>query len=143
MITLTCLSPRCKYVDSAPFLKALFVVQVLADNMLELQNGKLLVYASSFASREARLKPVSMAAEKMAMLLKMDVEVKVIRKRFTSIYVYYKHGDEEPIPIYCNNGRESDAQKVYMALRNMMFVLSFHPKHSALKQAREEILHFS
>ncbi len=111
--------------------------------MLDLQNGKLLVYASSYASRETRLKPVSMAAEKMAGLLKMDVEVKMFRKKFKSIYVYYKHGDEEPIPIYCNNGEMSNAQEIYITLRNMMFVLSFHPKHLALRQAREEIMQFS
>jgi hypothetical protein len=111
--------------------------------MFDNSNGKLLVYASSFTPRESRLKPVSMAAEKMATLLKVDVEVKTFRKRFTSIYVYYKNGEEEPIPIYCNNGEKSDMREIYATLKNMMFVLSFHPKHSALKQVRKEIIHFS
>jgi hypothetical protein len=111
--------------------------------MFELQNGKLLVYASSSVSGENRLKPISMAAEKMASLLKMGVEVKMFRKDFTPIYVYYKQGDEEPIPIYCNNGEDSDVMEIYMTLRNMMFVLSFHPKHLALRQARKEITQLS
>ena len=111
--------------------------------MLNGQDGKLLVYASSFAPRESRLKPVSTAAEKMAKLLNVNMEVKRFRKRFTPIYVYYKNGDEEPIPIYCDNGNTADAQEIYTMLRNMMFVLSFHPKHSALKHVRKEIIQFS
>src|SRR4030043_1303890 len=111
--------------------------------MLSTQDSKLLVYASSFVPRESRLKPVSNAAEKMAKLLNVSMEVKRFRKRFTPIYVYYKNGDEEPIPIYCDNGGATDAQEIYTTLRNMMFVLSFHPKHSALKHVRKEIIQFS
>jgi hypothetical protein len=111
--------------------------------MFDLQGGKLLIYASSFISRENRLKPVSLAAEKMAGLLKVDVEIKTFRKNFTPIYVYYKQGDDEPIPLYCNNGKESSADDIYAALRNMMFLLSFHPKHSMLRHVRKEIMRFS
>jgi len=89
------------------------------------------------------LKPVSVAAEKMAKLLKLNFEIKTFRKRFTPIYVYYKNGDEEAIPIYCNNNEQSDIREIYTALRNMMFVLSFHPKHSALRHVRKEIMQFS
>lgn len=106
-------------------------------------SGKLFVYASTFTSRQKRLKPVSVAAEKMARLLRLGFEVKTFRERFTPIYVYYKNGDEEPIPIFCSNDAQSDMQEVYSALRNMMFVLSFHPKHSALRHARKEIIQFS
>ena len=111
--------------------------------MLQSCNGKLLVYASSFTSCETRLKSVSKAAERIAKLLKLDVETVTLRKRCASIYVYYENGDEEPIPIYCDNCEKSDMQEVYTALRNMMFVLSFHPKHSALKPIREEIIQLS
>ena len=111
--------------------------------MLEASNGKLFVYASTFTSRQKRLKPVSVAAEKMARLLRLSFEVKTFRERFTPIYVYYKNGDEEPIPIFCSNDAQSDMQEVYSALRNMMFVLSFHPKHSALRHVRKEIIQFS
>lgn len=111
--------------------------------MLENSNGKLFVYASTFTCRQKRLKPVSVAAEKMAKLLKLNFEIKTFRKRFTPIYVYYKNGDEEAIPIYCNNNEQSDIREIYTALRNMMFVLSFHPKHSALRHVRKEIMQFS
>ena len=103
----------------------------------------LFVYASTFTRRQKRLKPVSVAAEKMARLLNLNFEIKTFRKRFTPIYVYYKNGDEEPIPIYCNNNDRSSMREIYTALRNMMFVLSFHPKHSALRHARKEIMQFS
>ena len=89
------------------------------------------------------MKPVSMAAEKMARLLKLNFEIKTYRKNFTPIYVYYKTGDEEPIPIYCSNKGQSCMDEVYSALKNMMFVLSFHPKHQALRRVRKEIMRFS
>jgi len=109
--------------------------------MLDCSSGKLYVYGSS--SSQKRLKPVSMATEKMARLLKLNFEIKTFRKSFTPIYVYYKKGDEEPIPIYCNSNSQSNIEEVYTALRNMMFVLSFHPKHQALRQVWKEITQFS
>jgi hypothetical protein len=111
--------------------------------MLENSNGMLFVYASAFTCRQKRLKPVSVATEKMARLLKLNFEIKTFSKRFTPIYVYYKSGDEEPIPIYCTKNDQSSIREIYTALRNMMFVLSFHPKHSALRHARKEIMQFS
>ena len=111
--------------------------------MVENCNGKLLVYASSFVSHGKQLKSVSIATEKMAKLLKLNVEIVTFREKFAPIYVYYKNGDEEPIPIYCNKNGESSIKEVYKTLRNMMFVLSFHPKHSALKHIRKEVMLFS
>jgi len=108
--------------------------------MLGPETGKLLVYASSFVSRENRLKLVSSAAEKIAALLKMQVEVRKFQERFTPIYVYYKCGEEEPVPLYCNSGEELSVEDAYATLRRMMFVLSFHPRHSALRQARKLII---
>jgi hypothetical protein len=111
--------------------------------MFENYNGKLFVYASSFASREKRLKPVSVATERMAKHLKLDFEVKTFRKRFEPIYVYYKNGEQEPVPIYCLADEQSSIDEILVRLRNMMFVLSFHPKNSVLKQKRKEIIQFS
>ena len=105
--------------------------------------GKLLIYASSFTSHEKRLKSVSMATEKMAKLLKLNFEVITFGEKITQIYVYYKNGDEEPIPLYCDSGGKANVQEIYTALRNMIFVLSFHPKHSALRHVRKEIIRFS
>ena len=84
-----------------------------------------------------------MAAEKMARLLKLNFEIKTFRQNFAPIYVYYKTGDEEPIPIYCSNSGQSNMEEVCTVLRNMMFVLSFHPKHQALRHVRKEIMQFS
>jgi len=110
---------------------------------MENSNRKLMVYASSFACREKRLKSVSSATEKMAKMLNLDFEVVAFREKFMPIYVYYKNGDDEAIPVYCDKCGKTDVQDVYMALRNMMFVLSFHPKHSALRQIRKEVMRFS
>lgn len=79
----------------------------------------------------------------MARLLKLDVEVVILKEKIVPIYVYYKEGDEESIPIYCNKNGESSIEVIYKALRNMMFVLSFHPKHKALRQVRKKIIQFS
>jgi hypothetical protein len=111
--------------------------------MLENCNGKLFVYASSFMSRGRRLEPVRAATEKMAKRLKLDFEVKTFKKRFAPIYVYYANGDDEPIPIFCINEQQSDVDEICTSLRNMMFVLSFHPKHSALREIRSELMLFS
>jgi len=110
--------------------------------MLEHQNGRLLVYASRFASCERRVKLVSTAVKRVAKLLKLNVEIIVFRES-TPIYVYYKNGDDEPIPIYFDKNEESNMQGIYATLRNMMFVLSFHPKYSALRRIRKEIMRFS
>lgn len=106
-------------------------------------DGKLLVYASNLKLSGKRLQSVSVAAEKIAELLKLPMEVVTFREEFSPIYVYYKNGDDEPVPIYCDKGREFDMQVIYEALRNMVFVLSFHPKHSALKSIRKEVMQFS
>jgi hypothetical protein len=111
--------------------------------MFENCNGKLFIYASSFASREKRLKPVSIATKKIAKHLKLDFEVKTFRKKFQPIYVYYKNGDDEPVPIYCVSEQHSSIEDICIRLRNMMFVLSFHPRHSALRHRRKEIMQFS
>ena len=111
--------------------------------VLENSNGKLLVYASSFTFHQKRLKSVSMATEKMAKLLKLNFELITFGEKITPIYVYYKNGDEEPIPLYCDKGGKVNIQEIYVVLRNMMFVLSFHPKHSALRQIRNGIMQFS
>jgi hypothetical protein len=105
--------------------------------------GKLLVYASAVVSRKNRLQSVRVATEKTAKLLNLGFEVVRFRKNFSQIYVYYENGDDEPIPIYSDEGKAYDLQEICATLRNMMFVLSFHPRHSALRQTRKEIMRLS
>jgi hypothetical protein len=80
-----------------------------------------------------------MATENTAKLLNMDVEVVPSEKEYSPIYVYYENGDDEPIPIYCDEGKSFELQEICLTLRNMMFVLSFHPRNAALRHAREAI----
>lgn len=111
--------------------------------MLEVNRGKLLVYASNQESCRKRLKTVSTAVEKTAKTFNLRVEVLTLQSERAPIYVYYKDGDEEPVPLYCDKDKEPDAEQVCRALRSMMFVLSFHPKYSALRRIRREIIRFS
>src|SRR3989304_8514728 len=105
--------------------------------------GKLLVYASTSAPHKKRMQSVRTVTEKTAKLLNLNFEMIRFRKSFRQIYVYYENSDDEPIPIYCDEGKAGDLQELCVTLRNMMFVLSFHPKHSALKQVRNAIIALS
>ncbi len=102
--------------------------------------GKLLVYESTDAFNKKRRQAVRAATEKTAKLLNLEFEMVRFRKSFTQIYVYYENGDDEPIPLYCDKGKAGDLQEICETLRKMVFVLSFHPKHSALKQVRSAIM---
>jgi len=111
--------------------------------MLKANFGKLLVYAPADSDSRKRLKSVEMAAEKTAKLLNLGFETVKFRKSLSPIYVYYENGDGEPIPLYCDKGKTSDLQEICATLRKMMFVLSFHPRHSALKKLRGAIMRLS
>lgn len=106
--------------------------------------GKLLVYTSNCTPHRKRLQSVRTATEETAKLLNLDYEVVKFGNDFSPIYVYYECGDcGEPIPLYCDEGKAGNLQEIGAALRNMMFVLSFHPEHSALKQVRSTIMRLS
>ncbi len=105
--------------------------------------GKLMVYTSTTAPHRKRLQSVKTAAEETAKRLKLGFEVVSFRKSFSQIYVYYENGGDEPIPIYCDEGKTSDTTEIGAALKSMMFVLSFHPAHSALRHMRKGIMEFS
>lgn len=111
--------------------------------MFKNDQGKLMVYASSAASPKERLRSVRTAAEKMAKQLNLDFEMVKQTKVCAPIYVYYEQGNDEPIPIYCDEGKAYDLQEIQARLKNMMFVLSFHPKHTALRQVRNSIVKLS
>ena len=106
--------------------------------------GKLMVYASTGFPLRKRLESVKIAARETAKRLNLDFEVVKLSSTMSPIYVYYEENDDdEPIPLYCDEGKMSDLEEISSALRSMMFVLSFHPKHSALMQMRKEILKLS
>ncbi|MEM3577197.1 MAG: hypothetical protein QXX51_01910 [Candidatus Bathyarchaeia archaeon] len=111
--------------------------------MIEDAGGKLLVYASSFAFNGGRLRSVSATVARVARLLNLDFEVVAFKGNFKPIYVYYKNGEEEPIPLYCDRDGRVKQSSVLSALKSMMFVLSFHPRYSALKRMRKEIMKLS
>jgi hypothetical protein len=107
-------------------------------------SGKLLVYASTSVPHNKRWASVRTATEETAKLLKMDFEVVQFQNSSSQIYVYYECGEGgEPIPLYCDKGKVGSLQEICATLRKMMFVLSFHPKHSALKQVRSVIMRAS
>jgi len=112
--------------------------------MFKENNGKLMVYASTSAPRQKRLESVKTATQETAKRLNLDFKLVKLDTAGSPIYVYYEEtGCEEPIPLYCDEGKMSDLEGICSALRSMMFVLSFHPKHSALKSMRKEILKLS
>jgi hypothetical protein len=106
--------------------------------------GKLMVYASSGVPSRKRLESVRDAAKQTAQRLNLDFEVVRFDRPASPIYVYYEEDDgDDPIPLYCDEGKRSGLEEISSKLRNMMFVLSFHPKHSALRQMRSELLRLS
>ena len=106
--------------------------------------GKLMVYASTAVPGRKRLESVRIAAKETAKRLNLDFEIVRFDRASSPIYVYYEECDgDEPIPLYCDEGKISGLEEISAKLRNMMFVLSFHPKHSALKEMRSELLKLS
>jgi hypothetical protein len=103
-----------------------------------------MVYASSGFPSQKRLTSVKEATKDTAKRLNLDFEMVRFDKAPSTIYVYYEENDgEEPIPLYCDEGKKSDLEEISDSLRKMMFVLSFHPKHSILREMRSQLLRLS
>lgn len=102
-----------------------------------------MVYSSVGAPHKKRLQSVRTAAEETAKRLNLDFELVKFRKSGSAIYVYYESGEDDPVPLYCDEGKAGDMHEICAALRKMMFVLSFHPKFSGLKQLRNELMRLS
>ena len=106
--------------------------------------GKLMVYSSGSSPSRKRLDYVRSAAKETAKRLNLDFEMVRFERTGSPIYVYYEEGNgDEPVPLYCDEGKMSGLEEISSAIRNMMFVLSFHPKHSALASMRGEMLKLS
>jgi len=106
--------------------------------------GKLMIYASTGLPGKERLESVRTATKETAKRLNLDFEIVRFDRASSPIYVYYEENhSEEPIPLYCDEGKMSNLDEISSKLRNMMFVLSFHPRHSELRELRQEILKLS
>jgi len=106
--------------------------------------GKLMVYASTGVPSGKRLESVKTAAKETAKCLKLDFEIVRLDRASSPIYIYYEENNGgEPIPLYCDEGKISGLEEISGKIRNMMFVLSFHPNHSVLKEMRSELLKLS
>ena len=102
-----------------------------------------MIYASNGNPHRKRLESVRTATRQTAKRLNLDFGMVKLHAGEAPIYVYYEDDDDEPIPLYCDEGKMSGLDEISSALRSMMFVLSFHPKHAALREMRKEILKLS
>ncbi len=102
-------------------------------------NGKILIYAPNGNGSFGGVRNVRSAAEKIARRLKLGVEV-IQREDLSSVWVYFENYDGQLVPIYFNYWLNCPADEVYMKIRNMMFVLSFHPKFRGLRSIRREVM---
>jgi hypothetical protein len=102
-------------------------------------NGKLKIYSSNAPSLD-RLRIVDSAVSRVAGSLNFGLEHSN-RKDLLSIYVYYEGASGDEIPLYCDWGKQFGADEVSRSIRSMMFVLSFHPKHSNLRGIRTNMVH--
>ncbi len=105
--------------------------------------GKLLLYASRGTGQRKRLASVREATIETAERLHLDFELVRFKRKCSQIYVYYENGEDEPVPIYCDEGKTINAEGICSNLQKMMFVLSFHPRNSALRSMRTELMGFS
>ena len=139
--SLLLISLRIIWVVLSLLLKAFFSFQEFRWlHLLKSNSGKLFIHASCDNPHKKRLRSIRNETEEAAKLLNMDFELVKIRKDFSQIYVYYGDGQDEPVPIYCDDGKATNLREICETLRNMVFVLSFHPKYSRLKQLRREIM---
>ena len=100
--------------------------------------GKILVYAPD-NNGFIGIKSVENAANKIARRLKLGLEI-IQRADLKSVWVYFESCDGQLIPVYFNYWPDCSEEEVYMKIRNMMFVLSFHPRFNGLKSIRREIM---
>ncbi len=144
MDSLSLSSPLLENVVVELVLKEIFEIRSLMISMFKENCGKLMVYASTGVPRGKRLESVRTAAKETAKRLNLDFEMVRLDRASSHIYVYYEENDgDEPIPLYCDEGKMSGLEEISGKIRNMIFVLSFHPNHSVLKEMRSELLKLS
>ncbi len=94
-----------------------------------------MIYMSNVQNPE-RVRVVGSAVLRVASSLKLETELSS-RRKMLSIYVYYRSDAGEEIPVYCDWGKSWREEDVCRAIRNMMFVLSFHPSYPRLAMMRK------
>jgi len=103
-------------------------------------NGKILIYTPTGSNGNFDgVKNVENAANKIARRLKLKVET-IQRTDLSSVWVYFESHDGQLIPVYFNYWSKCQEEEAYAKIRNMMFVLSFHPKFSDLKSIRKDVI---
>jgi len=105
--------------------------------------GKLMLFASANRVKSRRVDSVREAALTTAEHFNMGFEVVCFRNNCRQIYIYYGNGIDEPVPIYCDEGKMFDVEGICTSLKKMMFVLSFHPRNLALRTMRMQLMGFS
>jgi hypothetical protein len=144
MHSLSLSPPLIEDVVAGLVLKEILMIGTLMVSMFKENCGKLMVYASTGVPKGKRLESVRNAAKETAKRLNLDFEMVRLDKASSPIYVYYEENDgDEPIPLYCDGGKISGLEEISGKIRNMMFVLSFHPNHLVLKEMRSELLKLS
>jgi len=98
--------------------------------------GKFIVYASAFPRQNDRLKTVGRAAVRIAERLGADIEISQ-RRDVLSVFVYYRNGGKERIPVYCDWGKNWNEEDVYHSIWSVVYALSFHPEYSVLQTIRK------
>lgn len=102
-----------------------------------------MVYSSNEQTQIKKLEAIQLATKKTARMLNMDYKLIKFKENYSKIFVYYDNGIDDPIPLYCNKGKKEEPQEIFTSIRKMMFVLSFHPKHTALRNVRSSIMKLS
>ena len=88
-------------------LKEISMIESLMISMFKENCGKLMVYASTGVPRGKRLDSVRTAAKETAKRLNLDFEMVRLDRASSPIYVYYEENDgDEPIPLYCDEGKD-------------------------------------
>jgi hypothetical protein len=77
----------------------------LVESMHNNDLGKLTVYAPAGLAPRDRLRSVKGAAEAMAKQLNLSFEMVKQTAKDAPIYVYYEQGNDDPVPLYCDEGK--------------------------------------
>ena len=107
--------------------------------MCKKDEEKLFVFVSSSSSNQ-KISFIKNAVKKIAQQLNLEFEVVNLSKSVNQTFVCYRKSGADKIPLYYEKTKYETAQEIYTKIKNMLFVLSFHPNHGKLKEKQDEIL---